>query len=38
MLGERRKRPVYAKPAQPRTPNGMRYGVRVSRRRYRLPG
>ena len=38
MVGERRKRPAYAKPAQPRTPKGKRNGLRASRRRYHLPG
>ncbi|MDQ1567724.1 MAG: hypothetical protein QOF96_2604 [Actinomycetota bacterium] len=38
LLGERTKRPVFARPTQPRTPNGRRYGHRPGRRRYRLPG
>jgi hypothetical protein len=33
MVGERRKRPAYAKPAQPRTPKGKRDGLRARRRR-----
>jgi hypothetical protein len=38
MLEERKKRPAFARPAQPRTPTGRRYGYRSGRHRYRLPG
>jgi hypothetical protein len=37
MLGERKKRPVNTKPAQPRSPKGKRYGLPTARRRYHLP-
>jgi hypothetical protein len=36
MLGESRKRPSFARPAQPRTPSGRRLGgIRPGRRQFR---
>jgi hypothetical protein len=37
MLGNRGKRPAFARPVQPRTPTGRRYGYRWTRRAFRLP-
>jgi hypothetical protein len=36
MLGERKKRPAFARPPQPLTPTGRRYGRRPARRAYRF--
>jgi len=39
MLGQRRRRPAFARPPQPRTPKGRCHGHYLpGRRHYRLPG